>query len=55
MILLGVTVSVVTPIIIKGGGNVSTSHDDTTKTNISLPLIDTLLPSKTETATFALG
>jgi len=54
MILLGLAISAITLIVLKGGKNMSIL-DNNTEASIGLPLLDTHLPGRFETATFALG
>jgi len=54
MVLLGLAISAVTLVVLKGGKNMSMLHNDT-EASIGLPLLDTRLPGRFETATFALG
>jgi len=54
MVLLGLAISAVTLVVLKGGKNMSMLNNDT-EASIGLPLLDTHLPGRFETATFALG
>jgi len=53
-VLVGAVISAVAVIILGGGVNMSTRHDDT-EAGIGLPSSDTDPSGKFETATFALG